>query len=404
MVTFADVYQRQDEFPVATGDFSSLEIRNGGKPDGFHYFFDTRANRLITDFVIDDRPRVATLMQVTIIRKDEGYSPRIRLWKRDKSKGNKVLEHEVSETEQTKVIKATVDAGDSPEANQNFWKVIRFLESFIGLTLPDDSFRVITKDIAQLAESLEGQDKETILRAVHLTIGSSLTEADLRLMSNRKAQLDVFARLLNDEGFFSDEQAGKRGPEAVWQAFFEENSWIFGYGLKLVACESLVDGKLERITTGANIFSGAGKRSDAVMRTKGYVSSLLFCEIKTHKKPLLESKPYRPPDVFQVSSEVTGGVAQVQKTADKALRAITKLVHEMYEDDGTPMGIQLSTVRPRQALVIGSLQDLTVSGQINPEKASSFEMYRNAIRDVEIITFDELYERASFIVKDYEKS
>ena len=29
-------------------------------------------------------------------------------------------------------------------------------------------------------------------------------------------------------------------------------------------------------------------------------------------------------------------------------------------------------------------------------------MYRNAIQDVEIITFDELYERASFIVKDYE--
>ncbi|MER6209289.1 hypothetical protein [Streptomyces sp. NPDC001642] len=43
------------------------------------------------------------------------------------------------------------------------------------------------------------------------------------------------------------------GPEAVWQGFFEENPWIFGYGLNLVAGEPLDDGKLERITTGANI-------------------------------------------------------------------------------------------------------------------------------------------------------
>jgi hypothetical protein len=37
---------------------------------------------------------------------------------------------------------------------------------------------------------------------------------------------------------------------------------------------------------------------------------------------------------------------------------------------------------------------------VNPEKINSFELYRTSIQDVEIITFDELYQRACFIVED----
>lgn len=103
------------------------------------------------------------------------------------------------------------------------------------------------------------------------------------------------------------------GPEAVWQGFFEENPRIFGHGLTLVACGPIDDGGLERITTGANIFAGAGKRSDAGMRSKGFVSSLLFCEIKTHQTRLLAGAPYRVPDVYQVSKDIVGAVAQVHQ-------------------------------------------------------------------------------------------
>ncbi|WP_237710503.1 Shedu immune nuclease family protein [Saccharopolyspora spinosa] len=384
---------------MSDGDFSALEIRNSGNGSGFHYFFDTRTNRLITDFVLEDRPQVATLCQVTLIKKDDEYSPRIRLWKKDKTKvGKKVVEHKVPETELTKIIKATVDTG---EAYRNFWKVIHFLQSFSEVSLPDNNFRVVTDDRAQLAKSFEGKDKQTILEAVRIAIGGSITEEDLRMMSNRKAQLGVFEKLLNDADFFESEQKRlEKKPEAIWQHFFESNPWIFGYGLHLIACEPLDEKKMERITTGANIFTGAGKRSDAVMRSKGYISSLAFCEIKTHKTPLLEKLAYRPPDVYQASKELSGGLSQVQKTVSKALLLISNQLHELYEDDGTPTGIQVSTTKPRQVLVIGHLNELTQNGRVNPEKLTSFELYRNSIQDVEVITFDELYERACFIVRD----
>lgn len=189
--------------------------------------------------------------------------------------------------------------------------------------------------------------------------------------------------------------------EKVWQNFFEENPWIFGYGLNLVACEPLDDGKLERITTGANIFTGAGKRSDAVMRSKGFISSLLLCEIKTHETDLLAGTPYRRPDVYQASKDVVGAVAQVQKTAHKALRLVAGELHRLYKDDGTPTDIEISTIRPRQVVMIGRLSGLSERGWTNPEKIASFEQYRRSIQDVEIITFDELYGRSCFIVEDH---
>ncbi|MER5804910.1 Shedu anti-phage system protein SduA domain-containing protein [Streptomyces mirabilis] len=388
------------EFDVTRGDFADLEIRGSQDSSGFHYLYDTRARRMITDFVLDDRPQVATLCSVTIIKKGDTFTPRIKLWKKDKKKAGEVSATQtVPETGITRAVKALVDTGD---VHENFWKVINFLQGCTGLSTPGDSLELVAGDQAQLAQLLTGQDRTTVLGAVRTAIGGGLTEEDIRLISNRKEQLQRFARLLTDPDYFQQEEslATTRGAEAVWQAFFETNQWIFGYGLNLIACESIDDGKLERITTGANIFGGAGKRIDAIMRSKGLISSMLFCEIKTHETELLAKFPYRA-GVYQASKELGGGVAQVQKTVSKAQQLISReFITRIFDDDGTPTGVELSTTRPRQVVVIGSLREFTDNGAVNPEKINSFELYRTSIQDVEIITFDELYQRACFIVED----
>ncbi|PWW53661.1 Shedu immune nuclease family protein [Actinokineospora spheciospongiae] len=388
----------ETEFLVENADFSVLEIRDGGKGNGFKYFYNTETRSLVTDFVLADSQRVSTLCQVTIIEKEGKLTPRIRLWKRDKSKSGKVaVEHVAPLDGTTKMIKATVD---TDSAHENFWKVIHYLQSVSDLSFPKSGFRVVESDEAELLKSFQGKDKETILDAVRITLGSSLTEADLHLLGNRKSQLDIFERLLADGQFFESEKKrlSARGPEAVWQHFFETNPWIFGYGLSLISCQPLDDEKLEQITAGANIFTGAGKRADAVLRSRGYISSLAFCEIKTHASPLLKRSAYRPPDVYQPSDDVVGGIAQVQKTVNKAIQLVTRSLHDIYEDDGTPTGVSVSTIRPRQILVIGHLNQFKTQAGINPEQLSSFELFRTSIRDVEVVTFDELYERACFIV------
>ncbi|MDH6110106.1 hypothetical protein P3T36_005832 [Kitasatospora sp. MAP12-15] len=388
------------EFDVIRGDFASLEIRGSHDSGGFHYLYDTRAHRMITDFVLDDRPQVATLCNVVIIKKGDSFTPRIKLWKKDKKKaGETPVNQMIPDNGATRAVKALVDIGD---VHENFWKVINFLQGCAGLSMPGDPLQLVASDEAQLAQLLTGQDRTMVLGAVRTAIGGGLTEEDIRLISNRKEQLQKFERLLTDPDYFQQAEslATTRGAEAVWQAFFEENQWIFGYGLNLIACESIDDGKLERFTTGASIFGGAGKRIDAIMRSKGLISSMLFCEIKTHETELLARTQYRP-GVYQVSKELGGSVAQVQMTASKAQQLISReFLARIFEDDGTPTGIQLSTTRPRQVVVIGSLQEFIQNGEVNPVKLSSFELYRKSIQDVEIITFDELYQRACFIVED----
>ena len=391
---------RAQEFDVQEGDFSVLEIRPGGGDSQFHYFYDRSDHRLVKDFRIAETSRVVTLCRVTLIRVGDRYTPRLRFWKRDKGKyrDSTSTEEIVSGDSLALAAKASVDTADGYD---HFWVLIAYLQSLSEISTSDASFRAVDARSGQLADLLLGRDRVAVLEAMDTFFQGNLTKGDIELLTKRREQLDYFRRLLEYEDFFESEKnrKGKRS-EALWQDFFDANSWIFGYGLNLISSQSFNDARLEQVTTGHSLFQGAGKRSDGVLRSRGLISSLLFCEIKTHLTPLLERLAYRPPDVYQVSGELSGAISQVQKTADKALRMMAQYVESHFEPDGTPTAIEFSTVRPKQVVLIGSLKQLIEEGGTNPERLSSFEFYRRGIMDVEIITFDELYQRARFIVED----
>lgn len=397
IINWSQLHSKSTEFSIDSDDLSNLEIRDARNGTGFYYFYDTASNRLITDFVLNDRPRVALMCSITIVRKEDRYSPRLRFWKKDKTKpGKEVTELPIPSLPGTRQIKALVDTEDG---HQNFWKLIDYLQSLVNLDLPRNSFRIVDGESAGLAVLLAGQNKADLLQAVRKALGGSLSDEDITLLANRKVEVERFERLLKDPSYFDETRSRlSKSPEGLWQQFFEDNSWIFGYGLSLVTHESLVAGKLERITTGANVFDGGGKRIDAIMRTRAVISSLLFCEIKRHDTALLERVPYRRPDVFQPSKELTGGTAQLQKTTRKAIRSMTSQIHTLTADDGSPTDIDFSTTLPRQVLLVGSLDQFRSERGINGEMIESFELYRKSLVGIDVVTFDELYERARFIV------
>jgi Domain of unknown function (DUF4263) len=347
------------EFDLERDDPTVLEIRPAGGSSRFHYFYHPAERRLITSFVLREGPRVATLCAVTLIGKDHGFEPRFAFWKQDRTKVRKtVVEEEVeypADETAISMVKASVDLADCFDA---LWRLIRFLESFSDVVLPDQPFKVATGDAVELVEALQGRDKAEILTAVKEYLGRGVTEQDLLMLSSRKDALIEFERMLEEPQFFAAQMAAlnKKRPEDVWQTFFEENTWIFGYGLALVVCCGYTDNKLEVITTGANVFTGAGKRIDAAMRTRGFIQGLIFAEIKRHDTDLLDSDAYRPPDVFRPSKQLVGAVSQVQKTTLKAERKMEAL-HRQYSPDGNYQ-FEVSTVRPRQVVIVGHLRQL----------------------------------------------
>ena len=228
-------------------------------------------------------------------------------------------------------------------------------------------------------------------------IQSQMTTKDVVAFGYRKKQLDVFDTLLNDGEFFEQAVRVKNcGKEAIWQHFFEKNPWIFGYGLGYVFLSGLDDKKLEQVVQGHSLIQH-GKRIDAVMKTKGIISNLCFVEIKTHVTKLLEDRPYRP-GCYAPSKELAGAIAQVQGSVDYEVRNLkNKLV--LYDDYGNTTGEMIYNYQAKSFLVIGSLNEFVGEHGINEDKLRSFELLRKNTTSPEIITFDELYERARFIVE-----
>lgn len=230
---------------------------------------------------------------------------------------------------------------------------------------------------------------------------TQVTARDVAELGHRRSQLAEFSRLLDDDEHFEVRRQSlgpNKGPEAVWQNFFERNTWIFGYGLNYVFNSPLDGAKLETAVKGHD-FLGAGKRVDALLKTQGLISALSFGEIKTHKSNLLKplAQPYRK-ECWQVSDDLTGGLAQVQRSVHASLTNIRSKV-ELKDDGGAPTGEALFLYQPKSFLVIGSLAEFRVAHGINEEKYSSFELFRRGLHAPEIVTFDELYERAKYIVE-----
>ncbi|HEY5125459.1 MAG TPA: Shedu immune nuclease family protein, partial [Ignavibacteria bacterium] len=181
--------------------------------------------------------------------------------------------------------------------------------------------------------------------------------------------------------------------------YFEKNQWLFGYGLCYIFLSSLDDKKLEQIVQGHSLNS-FGKRIDAIMKTNGIISNLCFIEIKTDSTSLLSNTPYRA-GCWSPSKELSGAVAQVQGTVASAVESLSNKI--IIEDNvGNPTGEEIFNYQPKSYLVIGSLKEFSTENGINKDKYRSFELYRKNTFNPEILTFDELFERAKFIVKNNE--
>jgi hypothetical protein len=260
------------------------------------------------------------------------------------------------------------------------------------INISDDELRQIALTTQQ-AKYLVADNQELFAEVLR----SEVTTEDLVAVGYRKKQLEVYERLLNEPVYFESLKEKKQcSNESLWQKYFEKNSWVFGYGLGYIFLSGLDDKKLEQVVQGHSIASH-GKRVDALMKTKGVISNLCFVEIKTHATELLDSKAYRS-GCWAPSKELAGAIAQVQGTVASAVENLTSKISIM-DKDGNPTGEEVFNYQPKSYLVIGNMAEFATEYGVNKDKLRSFELLRKNTTNPEIITFDELYERAKFIVQ-----
>jgi hypothetical protein len=270
----------------------------------------------------------------------------------------------------------------------------------LALAESDEGIRLLPEGVdALLADDASRREVFRRYRgAIEDFVEADADSSEVVAFARRRQQLRVFEALLQDDDAVARrrsvlKQLGRRsGVEDVWQDFFESNQWIFGTGLAPQFLHAWSAEKLEQTVAGSSLF-GQGKRPDALMRTAGALSSLVFVEIKTSETPLLHPTAYRA-GTWRVGEEVAGGVAQCQSTIDEVMRhALREL--DAVDEHGFRTGESAFVCRPRSVLVVGSLRQMMKGDEPNVAMFESFERFRRSLRDPEIITFDELYARAA---------
>lgn len=281
---------------------------------------------------------------------------------------------------------------------------IRLAEFFRRLMLiePDGADTGIKLDEETLSALLNNPESanrvyETQAPAFRALIADDAQAQDVVALAGRRAALERFRKMLDDDAFFDSQVEEGKGKEAVWQKFFEANPWVLGVGLGTQLFTSWSEGKLEQIVKGHSI-AGDGKRADALLRTSGLIQSMVFAEIKHHRTPLLKDE-YRP-SVWSMSKDLAGGISQAQVTVHQAVAGVGERVARRG-DDGFETADLTYLIRPRSFLIIGKLSEFkNDQGQHHPEKIRSFELARRHVQEPEVVTFDELLARAEWIVNN----
>jgi hypothetical protein len=166
---------------------------------------------------------------------------------------------------------------------------------------------------------------------------------------------------------------GEELSESRWQQFFADN--VFVLTLVFARPVRLLHTQFRARVSGID---GSGEQiGDFLLAEQGL--ALAIVEIKKPATELVMATPYRNEEVFAPTRELSGAVTQVL-IQQSELRS-NWLVHRAEPT------LQRSTPDAVRCVVI--------AGRTPPEGARrrSFEVFRNACKDIEIVTYDELLEK-----------
>lgn len=294
---------------------------------------------------------------------DKKYQARLIFRKTDESLKDKKLRADFDS------IRIPFDKGQ--DGYREFWKMIAFLYKWketIDLGEFDDFFAITEKSLADILPKIADLEHKDIV----LDNLKKLPKENLDNIDNLVNTVKI-SNILN-----LWEENKENSNEEFWQKEFQSNSWILS---QIFSCPFILIGKK---------FYCGGKEDDDKGGVKGdllykndLTGNLAFVEIKTPKSNIISDK-YRGDEegkeniIYSMHKEITGGVIQLLNQR--------KVYLKTHGDNNSKF-----LDNPKCVLITGKMPK-------NDDEKKSFELYRNSLRDVEIITYDELFKRIESIL------
>jgi hypothetical protein len=258
----------------------------------------------------------------------------------------------------SKLIDSFTQTDIVPEINENTLRQFLEVSQKAGVDVIARLVDWITtaakvEDVVNVLEKLEVNDLQKLNAAVGL--------------SNLKSVLSIW----------QDNQENDK--EEFWHEVLAQNSFIFAqlfsFPVILLQDKAYVGGKSIN-NTGGNIID--------FLFINNLTRNVALVEIKTPVTKLLGSK-YRG-DIYNISNELSGSVIQVNNYKNSLLQDYSNLI-DLEED-------RFNAFDPKSIVIIGNIRsELTEKRQ-----RKSFELFRMGLKDVQVITYDELFAKVEFLV------
>lgn len=287
-----------------------------------------------------------------------------------------------------------------PEVAEKLYHFLGKVKS-IDYTNPN-SFKVTTESLEKLDEN-PIRDSDSYFAALRndprrveiiekLINEGAITSKDIVNTSFRKKELSIFKMLIDESNYWktyaSENGVKESSEEKVWQFFFEKNEWIFGYGLDYRYQTIL---QRESHVSNAELDGSNTVIGDYLLGDKKFTT---FVEVKKPSTPLFGTIKERS-NSWRLSNDVVYSVSQI---LEQKASGLIKLDKQQYDSSGNP--VFQKAYDSKVILIMGHWKQLDKSNnKLESEiKKKTFELFRNDSRNIEILTYDELYDRARFIV------
>lgn len=234
------------------------------------------------------------------------------------------------------------------------------------------------RGLVERVKGMDAEQRESLISA----LSGSLSVEEVNVLLGRKQGLQEFEAHM---------QAGDWA-EPAWQDFFDRHQWVFGYGL-----DYRVMRQFDReMTVGG--FGTDNQNKPTVDFLMQFTDYTVLVEIKRPDTRIFKAGKGGRAGTWEFSQEFTSAVSQIMEQKAEWLAAAGTGEH--YNRAGTER-LEARTRNAKTILVIGSSTEFKAASDLRARQImrDTFELFRRETRNIDIVTFDELLERARFITR-----
>jgi hypothetical protein len=381
-------------FNLIERDLAEIEIKETNAKDKCIIWDLADAKKAYNSFLISKNSRSQSICEISFHKSSQTgkYLPRLS-FKRIANNGD--LQSTKSKD------KVTIKFDDSEDAIR-FWRFIGFLFNYKDLVDVgefENSFQVVSK-AAYVLEFTDKNELEKIQDLKELIGISDLNYNQLKTLTfeNRKRNLKAFYYLLKNiresHQKYREKYEIQQGEEHIWHHFLRSNDWILGLNADLRFITDFLDEQK------VGIENSGGSESPKV-DLLGISEFTTLIELKhTNADIFKANKSKGRANTWDFTTDFIEGISQCLGQKNELEKSFETKVFLDNDKNRLPKdGIE--TIDPKALLLIGNKKREFPINELNNNhilKNKTLERFRRNNRNIDVLTFDELYERAYQIV------